>query len=487
MPGRPAARPGVCAVLLALVGACAAGLAGAPAATGQEAVQAAAPRSIGDEIGSVRWREDYSFLRNRAEPLAFPERLKFIALNDARTAWLTLGGEVRERVESYDHAFFGLPGGRSFTAFATRLLADGDLHLGRRFRAFVELGSFAETGRKPVERPFDRGDLELQQGFFDLAAIDRGGERLILRLGRQELPLGSGRLVSLREAVNVRLTFDAAKLTWTRGDQTVEAFAGRPVEAKLAAFSSAPSGRESFWALDWTGRRLAGSPASGELFYLGRRLSAITYPRGTARELRHTLGGRLWSREPRWDYSVQAAYQLGTFGAQTIDAWGIATDTGATLASLPGRPRLALRADVASGDRDQRTGRDHPLGTFEAPYPALNYFSEASIFAPGNGYDVHPYLELRPAETLVAEVGADLLWRLRRGDAIYRAGGGILVPPGVSGARFVTTIAQLDLNWRLSPFLALQAAFVDALPGGLIRDAGGKATRFVLAAADLRF
>jgi hypothetical protein len=471
--GSQAFRLEVCALLLA-------GFAAARGATGQEA----AGRSIGDEIGSIRWREDYSFLRDRAEPLSWPERLKFLRLGAAGTTYLTLGGEVRERVESYDRAFFGLPGGRSFTAAATRLLADGDLHVGSRFRAFVELGSFVETGRQPAERPFDRGDLELQQGFFDLAAIDRRGERLTFRLGRQELPLGSGRLVSLRDAANVRLTFDAVKLTWNHGEDTLEAFAGRPVDAKLGVFSSAPSGRESFWALDWTAPHAVASSANAELFYLGRRLLAASYPQGTAKELRHTLGGRIWAREQVWDSSVQASYQLGSFGAASIAAWGIASDTGVTFASLPWRPRLALRADVASGDRNPR---DRVLGTFEAPYPALNYFSEASIFAPANAYDLHPYLELRSAPAVTAELGSVFLWRLRREDAIYRAGGGILVPPGVSGARFVTAILQLDVTWRLSPFLALQAAVVDAPAGALIHDAGGKGTTMLLAGVDLRF
>lgn len=455
-------------------------------AAGASAAEERAPRSVGDEIGAIRWQEDYRFLRDREGPSTFHERLKLIPFDREKTIYLTLGGELRERAESYERSFFGLPraGGRSFTAVATRLLADGDLHVGQRFRAFVELGSFAEAGRRPAERPTDRGDLELQQGFFDAVAIDRPGRRLTLRVGRQELPLGSGRLVSLRDATNVRLTFDAAKLLWTRGDETIQAFAGRPVLPGLGVFSSAPTRGESFWGIDWTAPRAVAGKASGELFYLGRRLAAITYPRGTAEEVRHTLGGRLWARQPAWDASVQASYQLGSFGASTIGAWGVATDTGATFASLPAHPRLALRADVASGDRG---ARDHVLRTFEAPYPALNYFSEASIFAPANGYDLHPYLELRPTASVAAELGAVFLWRLERSDAVYRAGGGFLVPPGIAGGSFVTAILQLELNWRLSPFLGLQAAFVDAPAGALIRDAGGKATRFLLAAADLRF
>ena len=165
---------------------------------------------------------------------------------------------------------------------------------------------------------------------------------------------------------------------------------------------------------------------------------------------------------------------------------GVATETGFAFADAPLKPRLALRADVASGDPSPR---DHTLGTFEAPYPALNYFSEASIVAPANAYDLHPYLELRPRQDLSAEIGVDFLWRWRRSDAIYRAGGGFLVPAaaGAGDASFVTTMTQLEVNWRPSPFFAVQAAYVYAAAGDLIRDVHGVDASLVLLSVDLRF
>jgi hypothetical protein len=440
-------------------------------------------RSVGDEINLIRWREDYSFLRDRSD-LAPLESWKFIALNGAKTNYLTLGGEVRERVEIYDNQFFGLkPLGYSFTSFATRLLADGDLHLGPNFRAFAELGSFWESGRKPASRPVDVGDLELQQSFFDVIARPET-DRLTFRFGRQEFPIGSGRLVAIRDSTNARLVFDAAKIEWIHDGSTVTAFAGRPVDPKEDVFQSAPSGRESFWTLDWSVLREGTGGPNTELFYLGRDLKTALFAQGAGKELRHSVGGRLWGRTLPWDYSVQAAYQFGTFKDASIRAWGVATDTGYAISTLPAEPRFALRADVASGDG---SAHDDVLQTFEAPYPALNYFSEAAIFAPGNGFDVHPYLQLQPAKTVTTEIGVVLLWRLKREDAVYRAGGGILVPAGVSTGRFVTDIFQIDLTWRPIPFLALQGAFVRAPAGQVVRDAGGTATTFGLAQADLRF
>jgi len=440
-------------------------------------------RSVGDEINLIRWRENYSFLRDRTN-LTPLESLKFIPLNDAKTDYLTLGGELRERVEIYDNQFFGLkPLGYSFTSFATRLLADGDLHLGPHFRAFAELGSFWESGRKPASRPADVGDLELQQGFFDVIATPVA-DRLTFRVGRQEFPIGSGRLIAIRDSTNVRLAFDAVKVEWIHDGSTLTAFAGRPVSPRKGVFDSTPTGKESFWNLDWSVLRDGSELPDTEVFYFGRDLENAAFGQGVGKEMRHNFGARLWGRASSWDYSVQASYQFGTFKDASIRAWGVATDTGYSIAALPSRPRVALRADVASGDT---SGHDDVLQTFEAPYPALNYFSEASIFAPGNGFDLHPYLQLQPARTVTAEIGVALLWRLHKGDAVYRAGGGLLVPPGVSDGSFVTDIFQIDLTWKPIAFIALQGAFVRAPAGTVVQDAGGKTTTFGLLQADMRF
>src|SRR5262249_39620794 len=240
----------------------------------------------------------------------------------------------------------------------------------------------------------------------------------------------------------------------------------------------------SFWNLDWSVLSEGTGLPNTEAFYFGRYVRSAVYGQGLGKEVRHNLGGRIWGRAQAWDYSVQASYQFGTFSDASIPAWGVATDTGYSVATLPARPRFALRADVASGDT---SAQDASLQTFQAPYPALNYFSEAAIFAPGNGFDIHPYLQLRPARTVTADIGVGLLCRPPHGDAVYRAGGGLLIRPGISDGQFVTDIFQINVTWRPMAFLAIQGAFVRAPAGQVVQDAGGRTTTFFLASTDLRF
>jgi len=55
-----------------------------------------------------RWQEDYLWLSRKTEPLSDYERLKYIPLSGAPTNYLSLGGELRYRLDSYDPYLFGL-------------------------------------------------------------------------------------------------------------------------------------------------------------------------------------------------------------------------------------------------------------------------------------------------------------------------------------------------------------------------------------------
>ena len=98
-----------------------------------------------------------------------------------------------------------------------------------------------------------------------------------------------------------------------------------------------------------------------DLYYLGIETTRATYQQGSGREIRHSIGTRLFNHqpgalfEPGFDYNWELVYQLGTFGKNYINAWTVATETGYT---FPVRltPRLALRADVASGGQHPNGG-----------------------------------------------------------------------------------------------------------------------------------
>jgi len=59
-------------------------------------------------------------------------------------------------------------------------------------------------------------------------------------------------------------------------------------------------------------------------------------------------------------------YQWGSFGRGEIRGWMVASDTGYTFPSLPLKPRLGVKANIASGDEEPA---DQDLQTFNHLFP----------------------------------------------------------------------------------------------------------------------
>src|SRR5258708_88103 len=132
------------------------------------------------------------------------------------------------------------------------------------------------------------------------------------------------------------------------------------------------------------------------------------FDQGTAREDRHSVGVRLWGQSSGWDYNFEAVYQLGTFGSGDIHAWTVASDSGYTFSKTRWRPRLSLKADVASGDRDPKQSN---LQTFDPLFPRGAYFSESALIGPANFFDLHPGLDLQVTKSVTVTVDWDFFWR----------------------------------------------------------------------------
>src|SRR3954452_23484251 len=125
----------------------------------------------------------------------------------------------------------------------------GDLHLGSHVRFFGQLKSNLESGRTGGPRGADEDRLDLHQAFVDLHFSEEEKKGFTLRAGRQEIALGSSRLVSVREGPNVRQSFDGARLSLQTGRWSVDALATRPAETDPGIFDDSPDHRRSLWGL----------------------------------------------------------------------------------------------------------------------------------------------------------------------------------------------------------------------------------------------
>jgi len=71
---------------------------------------------------------------------------------------------------------------------------------------------------------------------------------------------------------------------------------------------------------------------NADFYYLGLSRENAKFARGTADELRHSLGVRLFGKHNSLDWNFEFVGQFGSFGDDGILAWTAASDTGWTFA-----------------------------------------------------------------------------------------------------------------------------------------------------------
>jgi hypothetical protein len=405
----------------------------------------------------LREDEDWSFLRNKTLSHDFWDPLKYIQLREKNKWYLTIGGEAREVWEQIGNDNWGQqPYQNGY--LNERYMLSTDIHYGEHLRTFVELKSGLNSYRIGGPRPIDEKKLDFQAGFLELSDTIKSNQ-LQLRIGRQELEYGSGRLIDVREGPNVRLSFDGFVVKDKVGQWQIDGLAVRPDEDKPGFFDNAPNSGISFWGL--YGVRPVSSKRSLDLYYLGLNRKSATFQRGTAEEIRHSLGARfsrpIETTRRGWDFDDEALWQFGTFGSGNIRAWTIATETGYRFAASPLKPRFSAKIDVSSGDHPNT----NTLGTFNPLFPKGNYFGVLATTGPGpiNFIDFHPHVEFALPHDVSASFDWIVQWRESVDDGVYSVPGMLIRAADGSQARFVGDRPGMELHWQKTRHLWFQGDY----------------------------
>lgn len=426
------------------------------------------------ESGAPRYRqhrfdEEYRYLLDPARRTDFWDPVKYLPLDVAGSRYLSLGGEARERYEYYNNGNWGAGPQDSGGSLLHRYLLHADLRLGEPARFFSQLKSGLVEGRNGGPRPTDEDQLDLHQLFLDLSAGFDSETRLTLRSGRQELAFGSQRLVSVREGPNVRQSFDGFRLIWQSDRARLDGFAVKPVETNRHVFDDGPDNTRAFWGVYSVLPFPLLPGGNADIYYMGLYRREARFDQGSARETRHSAGTRLWGKGDPWDYNFEFVYQWGSFGDGAIRAWTAASDTGFTIGSAPFHPRIALKANIASGDEDPN---DKDLQTFNALFPKGSYFSEAALVGPANFFDLQPSVEFRPDKNITVTLDWDFFWRESLNDGIYGNAVNLVRSGTASRARYVGSQPEVQVEWQADRHLLLAVNYSHFFAGRFLKESG---------------
>ncbi|GFE57986.1 alginate export family protein [Geobacter sp. AOG1] len=412
--------------------------------------------------------EDYRYLRDPARRIDFWDPVKYVPLDETGGWFISIGGEARERYEYFGHPGWG-QNPQDHGYLLQRYFLHGDLQMGEHVRLFSQLQSSLEDGRKGGPRTSDENELDLHQAFLDLK-LDLGGDSsFTLRSGRQELAYGTQRIISVREGPNVRQSFDGFRGIYRGGDVQIDGFATKPAQTNRHVFDDGPDNAKALWGAYAVLPFQLLPKGNIDLYYIGLFRRNASFDQGTARETRHSVGTRLWRTAAPLDYNFEFLYQWGSFGSGDIAAWTAASDTGYTFAALPLRPRIGLRADIASGDRDPA---NPDLQSFNPLFPKGAYFSEAGLIGPVNFIDLNPCFDLHVTDRLTIIFDWDFFWRESTHDGLYSSAIVRVRSGTASDARYIGSMPQAQLLWDINRHLSFTAIYGHFIAGRFLKETG---------------
>jgi hypothetical protein len=413
---------------------------------------------------SLRFNEDYSYLRKSSLRSDFWDPLKFIPFNSARDIYVSVGGEMRERYEFFSAYNWGAGPQTPDGYWLQRYMLNTDWHLGSHLRIYQEFESSLETGRNGGPRPsIDQDQLEVKQLFGDVSLFNNS---LTVRSGRQEMYFGTGKLVSNRETPNTHQNFDGVRMIGLAGPWRVDAFGTRPVMANPGIFDDHEDYARTFWGA-YAVRSVPSDKAGGmDLYYLRYTNQNAKFNQGVGDEIRHTIGTRQWGNVGAADYNVEALYQWGRFGTGLIQAWSTALDVGYTAHELPGSPRAGLRSAITSGQRNPKSPN---LQTLNPLFPKGSYFGDIGLIGPYNHIDAHPQIEWHLPYRVKLTADCDVFWRESIHDGLYGVSGNLLRPAGTSRASYVGTQPSIEVAWQADRHISFLANYTRFFAGTFLR------------------
>ena len=379
---------------------------------------------------------------------------------------VSLGGDLRWRYEYIGNPGYGHDPQDRRGVWMQRHSVFADRRLGVNWRGFVQLATSKTNGRAAGPSPVDENKLDPTNLFAEWSGAVGRSRSMGVRVGIQELQFGSGRGIDAREGPNMRRSFEAVRAYVMGEHWRVDAFAAAPRDNRHGYFDDT---RSQAQALRGVYATRTGTTMSWDLYALHYEDTTARYVQGVAHERRWSLGARVFGNRDAWDWNWEIILQGGHFGAATIRAWSLATESGYTFDAAAWQPRLVLRTAVASGDRDPDDDR---LGTLNPMYPRGNYFGDEATLGPRNFFNIHPALFLQPTPQIELNASIDLFWRHSTRDGIYAPNGMLMRAPGDSRARYVATIASFGADWTPAPGWSLSLVFAYARPGAFLRETG---------------
>lgn len=333
-------------------------------------------------------------------------------------------------------------------------------------RAVLQLQDSRAAGlATPGKPPGIVNELDVRMAFGELRHADTG---LSLRVGRQELTLGEGRLVAASDWGNITRTFDAVSARLQRGRWHVTALAGQVVVTRPTSFDRRRKGE---WLSGVNAGYSTGPGRQLESYLLVRTQDTVRGEDGRAGDATTvTVGARAVGPLPAGlDYGVEGALQRGHAASDDVEAWAAHALIGRRFPGAAWQPRVTAEYDAASGDAAPRDG---VRGTFDPLYPSTHgKWGVIDRVTWRNMEHLAATLSLSPRRDTRVVAGAHRHWLREFADGYYN-GVGVRVPAlRPSSSRHVGDSVDAVVTVDVTKHLEVSAGLAYFFPGRYLREA----------------
>ncbi len=433
----------------------------------------------------LRYNDDFSYLQGPAGSYRadFFDPIKNINLDDN---WhLSLGGELRERMESETNKNFGSRDPTHDAFLLQRYVLFGDLKYRKSSRVFFEGIDAQVNNRDLPEQPGMENRFDINQAFFDLRVLGEDCP-LTLRAGRQQLSYGRERVIGKSDWTNAPRRFDGFKLFYPSEMLDVDVFYMRPIVFQTKPFNTTLKPpideglnrkpdhyREEahFYGLYSTYKGIRNHAL--DFYVLGLNDNdRLVNPNGRiGDESIYTIGSRIAGTSGCIDYDVEGAGQWGKWAGDDQKAWLFGGEAGYTAKKTDMTPRLGIGLDYGSGDD---TPRDRTAETLNQLFPTghsqlgfIDIVGRQNILAPNLNFS------LTPVKNVVTRLTWYHFWLSSNLDALYNKSGN---PSrrNVSGSSGNDVGDELDVtvSWQIDVHSNLLVGWSHLWPGNFIESSG---------------
>jgi hypothetical protein len=304
-------------------------------------------------------------------------------------------------------------------------------------------------------------DSQERSGFQQLY-VDTSWGRLSLRLGRQDLNFGDGRLLSTLNWSNIAASWDALRLSASHGYWNAHLIYGRP-----GMFPTSTT-HPVLYGIYATYR--PSSRWQSDVYLLRKEVIAS----GTQQRI-WAVGARpVVQLNKEAKLTAEVVLQSGEVGAKSLGSWGYWARLEYTL-SRPSHTKLILQRDFASGGNPDDTNLrtfDQFFGTTFGMCGRMGLQGWRNMSAWRIGVSGSP----SPRWGYTADIHLNRLadardyWYGGSGSPVKGAGGKSLRDPTGSAGAEVGTEVNLTLNYSLSRELQLSAGYGRFIPGRFVRE-----------------